>query len=71
MKLTEIMEQSLSPNSSPQHHSILHSLSISSSITARSPIIYVSTMKPRRPKNPFIDDTDTATGTSSASSNQK
>uniref|UniRef100_A0A1I8EKR8 Rho-GAP domain-containing protein n=1 Tax=Wuchereria bancrofti TaxID=6293 RepID=A0A1I8EKR8_WUCBA len=70
-ELTEITEHSLSPNGSPRHRSILHSLSISSSITARSPIIYVSTTKPRRPKNPFMDDTDTTTGTSSASSNKK
>ncbi|CAG9538436.1 unnamed protein product [Cercopithifilaria johnstoni] len=66
------MEQCSSPNTSPQRRGVLHSLSISSSITARSPIIYVSTTKSRRPKNPFMNDTDNAiTGTSSVSSNRK
>ncbi|VDO26754.1 unnamed protein product [Onchocerca flexuosa] len=51
------MEQSSSPHKSPQCRNIAPSLSISSSITARSPIIYVSATKPRRPKNPFMNDT--------------
>ncbi|KAL3985373.1 hypothetical protein ACH3XW_38370 [Acanthocheilonema viteae] len=66
------MEQTSSPNSSPQRRSALHSLSISSSITARSPIIYLSTTKSRRPRNPFMNDPDNAsTDTSSVSSNRK
>ncbi|VDK74728.1 unnamed protein product [Litomosoides sigmodontis] len=70
-KLSEIMEQSSSPSSSPQRRSVLHSLSISSSITARSPIIYFSTTKPRRPKNPFMNDADGTTSDASVSSNRK
>ncbi|MCP9264818.1 hypothetical protein DINM_022977 [Dirofilaria immitis] len=56
-ELTEILEQSSSPYRSPQRRSTVHSLSISSSITARSPFIYASTTKQQRLKNPFMNGT--------------
>uniref|UniRef100_A0A8R1TXP3 Rho-GAP domain-containing protein n=1 Tax=Onchocerca volvulus TaxID=6282 RepID=A0A8R1TXP3_ONCVO len=70
-KLTEIIEQCSSPHKSPQRRNIAHSLSISSSITARSPIIYVSTTKPRRPKNPFMNDTHSAMTSANLVSSKK